>query len=87
MLIVALCFACNRLPATGNAPPASQFRVLVDEYLDQFARLHPSIAAGNGIHSHDATLEDFSAGAIAACSAASGLGRGRRCCRKGNPNG
>ena len=27
---------------------------------------HPSIAAGNGIHTHDATLEDFSAPAIAA---------------------
>ncbi len=39
---------------------------MVDEYLDQFARRHPSIAAGNGIHTHDGILEDFSAGAIAA---------------------
>jgi uncharacterized protein (DUF885 family) len=39
---------------------------LVDEYLDQFARCHPSIAAGNGLHGHDDALEDFSAGAIAA---------------------
>jgi uncharacterized protein (DUF885 family) len=38
----------------------------VDEYLDQFARCHPSIAAGNGLHGHDDALEDFSAGAIAA---------------------
>ena len=38
--------------------------MLVDEYLDQFARRHPSIAAGNGIHAHDAALEDFSAGAV-----------------------
>src|SRR5882672_1882837 len=38
---------------------------LVDEYLDQFARRHPSIAAGNGLHGHDDALEDFSAGAIA----------------------
>jgi uncharacterized protein (DUF885 family) len=37
----------------------------VDEYLDQFAKRHPSIAAGNGIHTYDATLEDFSAGAVA----------------------
>jgi hypothetical protein len=38
---------------------------MVDEYLEQFALRHPSIAAGNGIHSHDGELEDFSAGAIA----------------------
>jgi uncharacterized protein (DUF885 family) len=38
---------------------------MVDEYLDQFARRHPSIAAGNGIHSHDDGLEDFSRSAIA----------------------
>jgi uncharacterized protein (DUF885 family) len=66
MLAVALGFACDRLPATDNALPALQFPALVDEYLDQFARRHPSIAAGNGIHAHDALLEDFSAGAIAA---------------------
>jgi uncharacterized protein (DUF885 family) len=51
-------FACR-----PSAPP---FAAMVDEYLDQFARRHPSIAAGNGIHAHDATLEDFSAGAVAA---------------------
>ena len=56
--------ACDRAPATRTAA-APPFAALVDEYLDQFARRHPSIAAGNGIHSHDATLEDFSAGAIA----------------------
>jgi uncharacterized protein (DUF885 family) len=53
----ALCLACNR-------PPPS-FAAIVDDYLDQFARRHPSIAAGNGIHTHDGTLEDFSAGAVA----------------------
>jgi uncharacterized protein (DUF885 family) len=58
--------ACDRAPATGPAAPSPQFAALVDEYLDQFARRHPSIAAGNGIHAHDALLEDFSAGAIAA---------------------
>jgi uncharacterized protein (DUF885 family) len=41
------------------------FPALVDEYLEQFARRHPSIAAGNGLHGHDGELEDFSSGAIA----------------------
>src|SRR4030095_928822 len=49
-----------------------------DEYLDQFAARHPSIAAGNGIHSRDATLEDFSASAIAAEVAWLRAFRGRR---------
>jgi hypothetical protein len=47
------------------APPPS-FAEFVDQYLDDFARRHPSIAAGNGIHTHDDLLEDFSAGAIRA---------------------
>src|SRR6185503_3772309 len=38
----------------------------VDRYLDDFARRHPSIAAGNGIHDHDDRLDDFSAAGIAA---------------------
>jgi uncharacterized protein (DUF885 family) len=38
---------------------------LIDEYLEQFARRHPSIAAGNGLHGHDDKLEDFSAAAVA----------------------
>jgi uncharacterized protein (DUF885 family) len=42
------------------------FAAMVDEYLDQFARRHPSIAAGNGLHGHDGELEDFSSAAIAA---------------------
>lgn len=66
ILAIGLCLACDRVPATSTAKPSPQFAALVDEYLDQFARRHPSIAAGNGIHAHDATLEDFSAGAIAA---------------------
>ena len=66
-ILAVTCFAaCNRVPETSTATASPQFAVLVDEYLDQFARRHPSIAAGNGIHTHDATLEDFSAGAIAA---------------------
>src|SRR5262245_13714080 len=47
-------------------PAAPPFAAMVDEYLDQFAKRHPSIAAGNGIHTYDAALEDFSAGAVAA---------------------
>jgi uncharacterized protein (DUF885 family) len=58
--------ACDRVPASSHASPAPQFAALVDEYLDQFARRHPSIAAGNGLHAHDGELEDFSAPAIAA---------------------
>ncbi len=46
------------------APPSDSFSVFVDEYLDGFARRHPSIAAGNGIHDHDALLDDFSAEAV-----------------------
>ncbi len=50
----------------GTTSPASrQFAALVDEYLDGWAGFYPSIAAGNGLHAHDAQLEDFSASAIA----------------------
>jgi uncharacterized protein (DUF885 family) len=59
-LVVA---ACGR--AGDAAPPkADALSALVDRYLDEFARRHPSIAAGNGLHNHDDTLEDFSAGAV-----------------------
>ena len=51
--------------APSGAAPPSPFASMVDEYLDQFARRHPSIAAGNGIHAHDDLLEDFSEPAIA----------------------
>jgi uncharacterized protein (DUF885 family) len=44
---------------------SSTFASTVDEYLEQFSRRHPSIAAGNGLHAHDGELEDFSSGAIA----------------------
>jgi uncharacterized protein (DUF885 family) len=65
--LIGFCAGCNRVaeaPADRSSTPA--FSALVDEYLDRFAARHPSIAAGNGIHSHDASLEDFSAAAIAA---------------------
>ena len=65
MLAIALCLACERPPAASRPTDAPRFASLVDEYLDQFARRHPSIAAGNGIHTHDGELEDFSAPAIA----------------------
>ena len=51
----------------GAAPPSqsADFARFVDRYLDDFARRHPSIAAGNGIHDHDDQLDDFSATGIA----------------------
>ncbi len=60
----ALVIAC--LAQLGASRPAQspQFARFVDRYLDDFARRHPSIAAGNGLHQHDALLDDFSAGAI-----------------------
>src|SRR5438093_31892 len=51
------------LSAAGCGNPIS-FAAVVDDYLDQFARRHPSIAAGNGIHAHDDQLEDFSPASI-----------------------
>src|SRR5947207_13787337 len=57
----AIAYACAAQQRSSTTP----FTQLVDEYLDQFARRHPSIAAGNGLHGHDEALEDFSAGAIA----------------------
>ena len=60
MLIVA-CLA----PVGASRPSqSSQFARFVDRYLDDFARRHPSIAAGNGLHQHDDLLDDFSAPAI-----------------------
>ncbi len=46
-------------------PRTQSFAAFVDRYLDDFARRHPSIASGNGLHQHDDRLEDFSAPAIA----------------------
>ena len=45
---------------------APTFAAFVDRYLDDFARRHPSIAAGNGLHQHDDRLDDFTASGIAA---------------------
>jgi uncharacterized protein (DUF885 family) len=49
-----------------GSDPAPDFSGFVDRYLDDFARRHPSIAAGNGLHQHDDLLDDFSATAVAA---------------------
>jgi uncharacterized protein (DUF885 family) len=64
VLSAVLCLAMIGLHGTAQTP--SPFAAFVDEYLDQFAQFHPSIAAGNGIHGHDGQLEDFSAASIAA---------------------
>ena len=51
---LVLCLACDRSSGSKIAPqPSPHFAALVDEYLDQFAQRHPSIAAGNGLHTHD----------------------------------
>src|SRR5438128_8433406 len=50
--------------ASSGSAQATTFSRFVDRYLDAFARSHPSIAAGNGIHQHDDMLEDFSATGI-----------------------
>ncbi len=60
----ALCFLV--LLALPRPQPATKFSGVVDQYLDDFARRHPSIAAGNGIHEHDDLLDDYSATGIRA---------------------
>ncbi|MEZ5292752.1 MAG: DUF885 domain-containing protein [Vicinamibacterales bacterium] len=66
-MIAAAAIGCTR-PAAPAPPPS--FDAYVDRWLDEFARMQPSIAAGNGLHAYDATLEDFSADGIAAQVAA-----------------
>jgi uncharacterized protein (DUF885 family) len=63
----ALAVALAVIPLAATQPPSqsTEFARFVDRYLDEFAMRHPSIAAGNGIHTHDARLDDFSAGGIA----------------------
>ena len=58
--------ACALLAFAQHAGAAPAFAATVDTYLDRFGHFHPSIAAGNGVHSHDGELEDFSAASIAA---------------------
>lgn len=47
-----------------SSAAARTFATLVDEYLDEWSRRHPSIAAGNGLHRHDGELEDYRQEAI-----------------------
>jgi uncharacterized protein (DUF885 family) len=63
--IVSLAACQPAAPSPGpGANESAAFTTLVDEFLDQFAAHHPSIAAGNGLHQADERLEDFSAAAI-----------------------
>jgi len=52
-------------PHPSSSTQSTEFARFVDRYLDDFARRHPSIAAGNGIHDHDDRLDDFTAAGIA----------------------
>ena len=61
-LVLALCLTPIAAAPTSQSPEFARF---VDIYLDDFARRHPSIAAGDGIHGHDDLLDDFSADGIA----------------------
>ena len=64
VITLALIATVGFAPRLEAQSPA--FARFVDRYLDDFARRHPSIAAGNGIHDHDDRLDDFSAAGIAA---------------------
>ena len=57
LLLTTISLACQR----DQAPTFAEF---VDQYLDDFASRHPSIAAGNGLHQHDDLLDDYSAAGI-----------------------
>ena len=63
---LVLIAACTLPLGTAQVPQSAEFARFVDRYLDDFARRHPSIAAGNGIHDHDGRMDDFSADGIAA---------------------
>ncbi len=66
LVLAAACFApaaCSPAPKPADTGTFAQF---VDRYLDDFARRHPSIAGGNGLHQHDDLLDDYSAAAITA---------------------
>ena len=61
---VAVLALCLRPVAATPLRQPSAFAQFVDQYLDDFARRHPSIAGGNGLHQHDDLLDDFSAAGI-----------------------
>lgn len=60
--LLALCLVPVACAPKPKAPDFAQF---VDRYLDDFARRHPSIAGGNGLHQHDDLLDEFTAEGIA----------------------
>jgi uncharacterized protein (DUF885 family) len=62
LLFVVVCLTTSLTSCRRGAAPS--FAEFVDQYLDDFARRHPSIAAGNGLHQHDDRLDDFSTAAI-----------------------
>jgi hypothetical protein len=73
--LLPLVFAAVSLAGCqSKAPPvetpaqdwSAVFASFVDEFLDEFSRRHPSIAAGNGLHKFDDRLDSFSAEAIRA---------------------
>jgi Bacterial protein of unknown function (DUF885) len=66
--VLGLSLGLTVASCTPAAPPAApgSFAAFVDRYLDDFARRHPSIAGGNGLHQHDDRLDDFTAAGIAA---------------------
>jgi len=57
--------ACLVLAGAQPSARSAAFDRFVDSYLDEFAKRHPSIAAGNGLHNHDDLLDDFTAAGIA----------------------
>ncbi len=61
---LALSTLCLGPAACTPAPAKPTFAQFVDQYLDDFASRHPSIAGGNGLHQHDDGLDDFSQDAI-----------------------
>ena len=65
MAVVALCSTVMGVGCSQQGNQHTEFSKFVDQYLDEFARRHPSIASGNGLHMHDDLLEDFSVASIA----------------------
>jgi uncharacterized protein (DUF885 family) len=76
-LVAASILAATALPGTATGVAEARgtrartveatdaaFARFTRDWLTSFARRHPSIAAGNGLHDFDGTLEDFSAAAI-----------------------
>jgi hypothetical protein len=67
-LIALAVAACGREPPRAPAQPAQSstptWAQFVDQYLEQFFVMHPSIAAGQGRHEFDGQMPDWSAEGI-----------------------